>query len=43
MRSYKMSDSKDYIEIDDSIFDELDELFDERVKELEEEKKLEED
>ena len=38
-----MSDSKDYIEIDDSIFDELDELFDERVKELEEEKKLEED
>ena len=43
MRSYKISDSKDYIEIDDSIFDELDELFDERVKELEEEKKLEED
>ena len=29
-----MSDSKDYIEIDDSIFDELDELFENKIKEL---------
>ena len=31
-----MSDSKDYIEIDDSIFDELEQMFDDKVKELEE-------
>lgn len=35
MRSYKMSNSKEeYIEVDDSIFDEIDKLFDDRVKEL---------
>ena len=38
-----MSNSRDVIVIDDSIFYEIEELFDERVKELEEEKKLEED
>lgn len=31
-----MSDSKDYIEIDDSIFDELEQMFDDKIKELEE-------
>jgi hypothetical protein len=29
-----MSDSKDYIEIDDSIFDELEEMFEDKIKEL---------
>ena len=38
-----MTDSEDYIIVDDSIFDEIDKYFDERVKELEEKKKLEED
>ena len=38
-----MSNSRDVIVIDDSIFYEIEELFDERVKELEEEKKLEEE
>ena len=38
-----MSNSRDVIVIDDSIFYEIEELFDERAKELEEEKKLEED
>ena len=35
MRSCKMSYSKDYIEVDDSIFDELEQMFDDKVKELE--------
>ena len=35
-----MSNSRDVIVIDDSIFYEIEELFDERVKELEEKKKL---
>ena len=30
-----MSYSKDYIEVDDSIFDELEQMFDDKVKELE--------
>jgi hypothetical protein len=38
-----MSNSRDVIVIDDSIFYEIEELFEERVKELEEKKKLEEE
>ena len=38
-----MTDSEDYLRVDDSIFDEIDKYFDERVKELEEKKKPEED
>jgi len=33
-----MSNSKDYIEVDDSIFDEIDEYFDMLVKKAEKEK-----
>ena len=43
MRSYKMSDSKDYIEVDDSIFDEIDEYFDRLVENADKEKKKLED
>lgn len=43
MRSYKMSDSKDYIEVDDSIFDEIDEYFDRLVEKADKEKKKLED
>ena len=39
MRSCKMSDSKEYIDIDDSIFDEIGEYFDKIVKELQKQKK----
>ena len=39
-----MSNSEpNVIIVDDSIFDEIEQLFDEKVKELEEEKKLEEE
>jgi len=32
-----MSDSKDYIDIDDSIFDELEQMFEDKIKELKQE------
>ena len=35
-----MSDSKDYIEVDDSIFDEIDDYFDMLVEKAKKEKKI---